>query len=402
MTSGRLRKFEAWALESYALRAVDLATFRIFYASFVLVAVVPIASWWPVMPRAFFNPPIGPAALFTAPPPPSVLLGVNALLSLFAAMLLVGWRTSVASAGTGLTLLALDSWAYSLGYIVHDILLVVTPLVLAFSAWGRARSVDAARRPSPARERAEAWPIALLALLVGFAMFTAGWAKATTGWLDPKLRCTYGFLVCNNRGAGRETWAMEWALGVDSDWFWKIADWLTVALELAFLAAAIHRRSFCLILAMASLFHLRALLLLDIQFAHNLIAFGAFVRYTEFPLFRTPIKSSPFPRSKSAVAFAATCAVGFAGTLGGRTAAEVLHIPLPEVAVWAGAVGGVAYIFWTLRGRKGHPRAHGLRGPISARRRGYPWWRAVSDQASREGDGRTNPPVAINELESAQ
>jgi hypothetical protein len=359
LTSSRLRTFEAWCLESYALRAADLAAFRVFYASFVLVAVVPTASWWPLMPRAFFNPPIGPAAIFTAPPPPSVLLGLNALLSLFAAMLLVGWRTGVASAGTSLSLLALDSWAYSPGYIVHDILLVVTPLVLGFSAWGRALSVDAARCPSPDREWAEAWPVALLALLVGFAMFTAGWAKATTGWLDPEFRCTYGFLLLNNRVTCRETWAMEWALRVDSDWFWKVVDWLAVAMELAFLPAAVHRRSFCLILAVASQFHLCVLLLFDIQFAPNILAYGAFVRYTEFPLLRIPVKPSPFPGPKPAIAFAAALAVGLAGTLEGRAVANVLHIPLNEVVVWSGAVVGAGYLFWTLsgRGRRVVPRS---------------------------------------------
>jgi HTTM domain len=346
MTTIRLRTFEARAIDSYGCRAADLAVFRILYASLVLVMVVPVATWLPLAPRAFFNPPIGPAALFTAPPPLSVVLGLNVLLSLFAAMLLVGWRTGVASAGTGLTLLALDSWAYSLGHITHDILMVVTPLVLGFSAWGRALSVDAARRRRPARERAEAWPIALLALLVGFAMFTAGWAKATTGWLDPELRCSYGHLVFNYLFTGRETWAAKLAVRVDSDWFWKVADWAAVALELAFLPAAVHRRPFCLILAVATLFHLWVLLLFDISFGANILVYGAFVRYTELPLFRTLGSVGPLSRPMAVIAFA----VGVVATLGGETPAVALHIPGDEVVVWAGAVVGTGYIFWTVWG----------------------------------------------------
>ncbi len=220
-----LRAIETGALTSYALKTGDLAIVRILYASFVLIQIVPVAAWLPLAPKAFFHPPLGPAALFTGTPPASVLLALNILLTLFLSLLLVGWRTGVASVGTGVTLLILNSWAYSLGKINHDIFLVLVPLVLAFSGWGRALSVDAQRRPAPESAEAEAWPVALLALLVGFAMFTAGWVKATTGWLDPEARATYGHLVQNYLFTGRETWAGAWALRIDSDWFWKPGDW---------------------------------------------------------------------------------------------------------------------------------------------------------------------------------
>ena len=177
--------FEARAIKSYALRGADLAIFRILYSSYILVAVLPVAIWLPHAPKAFFNPPISLAALFTSTPPPSVLFVLNLLLSLFASMLLVGWRTGVASAGTGLILLTLDSWAYSLGKINHDILLVITPLVLGFSSWGRSllrRRLHAAQPHLPGTGRSCSDRAASPAR--GVAMFTAGWAKAATGWLD--------------------------------------------------------------------------------------------------------------------------------------------------------------------------------------------------------------------------
>lgn len=352
MTSSAHQAFEARVVESYTLRPKDLAIFRILYASFVLVAVVPVAAWLPKAPQAFFNPPIGLAALFTSFATSGVLICLNLLLSLFAAMLLVGWKTGVASAGTGLTLLALNSWAYSLGKINHDILLVITPLVLGCSVWGRALSVDAVSRSPAAREREGSVPLALLALLVGFAMFTAGLAKVTTGWLDPEFRCTYGHLVVNYRFTGRETWAAKLALGVDWDWFWKLADWAPVFMELAFLPAAIHRRSFCLILAVASLFHLGVLLLFDIPFGVNLLAYGAFVRWTELPLLRTLSRvATHHSRPMTTFAFLAAFAVGLAATLGGRAANVALHFPLNSVVVWLGAAFGVGYIFSPFCGR---------------------------------------------------
>jgi hypothetical protein len=343
-----LRRSERRLIESYALSARDLAIYRMLYAAFVLVAVVPVAVWIPSAPRAFFNPPIGPAALFTNVPPSGVILGLNLLLTLFAALLFVGWRTTLASVGTGLTLLALDSWRYSLGKIDHDILLVVAPLVLGFAGWGRALSVDATRRSttdtSEARgTEAEAWPVALFALLVGFALFTSGWAKATTGWLNPDLKCTYGHLATNYLVTGRETWAAKLALPIQSDWFWKGADWATVALELAVLPAALRRRSFCLVLALVTIFHVGVMLLFDIPFRVNVIAYGAFVRYTDLPLLAS-LGARPLSRKGALAAFVAACACGLTGTLLGS---GLVGNSLDEVIVGIGGLMGIVYLLRT-------------------------------------------------------
>lgn len=133
MTIAGIGTLEERALNSYAYRLTDLAIFRVIYATYILAAIIPVATWISLTPKAFFYPPLGPAALFTATPPANVLIGLNVVLALFSAMLLVGWKTPVASAGTGVVLLLLESWTYSLGKISHDILLVVTPLVLGFS-----------------------------------------------------------------------------------------------------------------------------------------------------------------------------------------------------------------------------------------------------------------------------
>ncbi len=349
-----IRAFEERAVGSYSSPAGDVAIFRVLYAAFVLCNGIPIAAWLPLAPRAFFDPPIGPAALFTATPPAIVLLGLNLLLALFAAMLLVGWKTGLASTGTGLTLIALDSWAYSLGKINHDILFVVTPLVLGFSGWGRTLSIDGIRNPLLASERVVAWPLALLALIVGFAMFTAGWAKATTGWLNPQLQCTHGHFVYNYLQTGRETWAGHLALRIDSTWFWKMADWSTVTLELAFLPAAIHRRSFRLILAVASFFHLGVLLLFDIPFSGNIVVYGAFVSYTALPFFRTLSTSEHQSRAKAVrfLLFLVALTLGLVATLVGVSVSGALHIRFDELIVWTGAAVGLAYTFQMLCGRR--------------------------------------------------
>jgi Vitamin K-dependent gamma-carboxylase len=343
LTGSWLKRFETRVIESYALSARDLAIYRIVYAAFVLVAVVPVASWVPAAPRAFFNPPIGPAALFTHLPPASLMLGLNALLTLFAALLLVGWRTGLASAGTGLTLCLLDVWRYSLGKIDHDILLVLAPLVLGFSGWGRALSVDAAKQPAPegSHPNAEAWPVALFALLVAFAMFTSGWAKATTGWLNPKSLCTYGHLATNYLVTGRETWAAKIALSIHSPWIWKAADWATVALELAVLPAVVRRRSFCLVLAVATLFHVGVMLLFDISFRVNIIAYAAFVRFGRLPLWRPAVDADQLWRKAAPALLVVSGAWGLVGTFFG---AGLLRGPLDEIIVATGGLVGAVYL----------------------------------------------------------
>ena len=354
MTLGFLRVFERDAFASYGSKVVDLAIYRILYASFVLLGEVPVASWLPLAPKAFFYPPLGPAALFTGTPPASVLLALNVLLLIFVAMLIVGWRTTLASVGTGLTLMILKAWAYSLGKIDHDIFIVVVPLLLAFSGWGRAHSIDARYLPPPGNDPVAQLPLALLALVVGFAMFTAGWAKITSGWLDPSVHATYGHLVQNYFFTGRETVAGGMALQVDSGWFWKAGDWSAVALETGFLFAAVHRRALCVWMALATLFHLGVLLLFDIPFPTNPLTYAAFVGFTAVPAFRSlQLEGKASTRSWGLV-LAAAVALGSVAVLRGQSIAKALHLPLPDLIVWAGAAGGLWYLGWILLKRRAY------------------------------------------------
>jgi hypothetical protein len=105
-------------------------------------------------------------------------------------------------------------------------------------------------------------------LLIGMAMFTAGWAKLTTGWLQPSQRSTYGHLV------GFDTWAAKMLLGVQSGWFWKPLDWLVILMESGFLMAAFYRPAFRVVCASACLFHVAVWLLFDMRFHGNVIAYG--------------------------------------------------------------------------------------------------------------------------------
>ena len=198
------------------------------------------------------------------------------MVLVFAAVaLLFGWQTRVASFALAASIFAGNAWSYSFGKINHDILFIVVPLVMGFSGWGDALSVDATRRKGP--PRTNAWPLALLALLMGFAMFTAGWAKLKSGWLDPTSHATQGQLILNYFVQNRTDGLSSLALGVEAPWLWEMLDQSTVLLECALLPAALSRTAFRVNLALLTFFHVSVMLVLRIEFPANLLGYAAFV-----------------------------------------------------------------------------------------------------------------------------
>lgn len=357
-----IRAVDRWMFEGYRAAPVDLAVYRILYAAYGLLAVVPAALWVDRAPRAFFNPPPGPAALATGFPPAGMLLGLNLLLVLLLGLLLVGWRTAPVSLATGAVLLLIKTWEYADGKINHDHFLVLIPLLLAGSGWGRALSVDArgGGAPGPSR-RAPSWALALVAFVVGLSMFGAGALKLMTGWLDPAVHSTYGHLVVNNMGVGRSTWLSTWALAWDVPVLWEAADWSAALLEAAFLVAMLRQRAFHVGLALACWFHLGVWLLFSIVFSSNVLAYGAFVAWgpllARWPAARGRLERGWTPsRRTTALALGSAWAVGAAGVAAGEPLEYLLGLQLQELVLVIGAAGGAAYL---LRGlfRRGTRRS---------------------------------------------
>jgi hypothetical protein len=349
---GLTGRIDGWMFGAYRAAPADLALYRIGYAVYLLLAVVPTALWVDRAPRAFFSPPAGLAALARDYPPAGVLPALNLLLVALLVLLLAGWRTAWVSAGTGVVLLAIKTWEYAGGKINHDILLVLVPLLLAGSGWGRALGWDARRTAGadPLRPRAS-WPLALLAFVTAMAMFGAGALKLMTGWLDPATHATYGHLVVNDMGAGRGTWLSARALAWDAPLVWEAADWAATLLETGFVLALLRQRWMNAALALACIFHLSVWLLFDIVFSANVLAYGAFVAWTRV-VPRSAERIAAWTPSRR-VALAAGCAAGAAGLAGmaaGAPLEHVLGLQLQELLIVAGAAGGVAYLARRLAG----------------------------------------------------
>jgi hypothetical protein len=352
---------DRWMFGAYRAAPADLALYRILYAGFVLLAVVPAALWVDGAPRAFFNPPPGPAALAAAFPPAGTLLALNLLLVLLLGLLLVGWRTAPVSVATGAVLLAIKCWEYADGKINHDILLVLIPLLLAGSGWGRALSVDARRAAAPHPLRAEgSWPLALTAFVIGLSMFGAGALKLMTGWLDPATHSTYGHLIINNMGAGRSTWLSSHVLGWNAPLMWEAADWTAALLEAAFVLAMLRQRALHVALALICWFHLGVWLLFDIVFSANVMAYGAFVAWApllaRWPAVRSALVTGWTPSRRTTVLMlGGAWAVGLAGVAVGVPLEHRLGMQLQELVLIAGALGGTAYLARAVLGRRRAP-----------------------------------------------
>jgi hypothetical protein len=357
MTGNFIRSLDRWIFESYPARPADLAAYRILLALFLLFTRVPVAPWLAATPRAFFQPPLSLAAMFTEFPSESRLTLLNVVLALFICLLLIGWYTRIASVAVSVLLIVMNSWAYSLGKINHDILLTLSPLVLAFSGWGNAWSLDAVNALcKKAVDIPEgSWCLTLLALLIGICMFTAGWAKASTGWLDPTVHATYGHLVYNVHATGRETWAagvfLGWT-GSDSGWLWKMADWSAVLLELGFVLAVFHRQVFYFFLACAAVFHFAIWLLFDIGFGANLVCYAAFIPYAAvIPFLKARAaqivsRKTVVPQRVLAVGTLAAALTAASLAIGmGEPLDSLLQAPIYPVVLVVGFVVGIGYLF---------------------------------------------------------
>lgn len=345
-------RFDRWAFTEFALPVRSLALFRILFAGTLLLIVVPRGLSVHRLPEMFYHTPFSVAMFWTAPVSAEVMQALNLGLIVALAALLLGWRTRVASVSVCTLLVLLQSFMYATGKINHGhLLLTLVPGVLAWSSWGRDLSIDSrgSGESVPDLYR-EAWSISLLAFLVAVAMFTAGWPKLTTGWLDLSSQATNGHLMVSYVSAGHHTWAGALALRHFPAWLWECMDWATVLMECGFLLVLWNRRLFRLFCAVACLFHLGVLLIFDINFYGNLAAYAAFVDWQRLPV---PGLVRAFSRRCGRLLASVpplllltvvTATFACTGLFLRRSIVRMLEIPVSPVLITTGAVVAAVYI----------------------------------------------------------
>lgn len=270
-------KFDRW-VEGGPFTAADLGIYRILYALSALL-IAPDISWLGQYPDFMFNAPPGPLRLLSGFPSPTALVVLEVLRSITLLLLGIGLWTRYVSIAAALMLAITYGLTYCLGKVDHTILLVLPPLVLAFANWGDRFSVDSLRHEVRSPQQQRQWPLRLLALLIGWAFFVAALTKISTGWLSFSDQAARGYFVLGFLTEGRTYGLAEWVAAHDLRPAWELVDWLTVAFEFSLLVALPWWRSFRIALAVAAAFHLGVLLIMNIDFSHAVVAYGAFVSW---------------------------------------------------------------------------------------------------------------------------
>ena len=256
---------------------------RIFSALFILFFLIPGQgtshfSWLSSMPPDFYAPPPGPMMLFDQFPPLLVFQIIHTVIVISLIAMLAGYRTRWSSVIAGVSILLLQGFIFSVGKINHEILVAVVPILMAFSNWGERFSIDSFRKKN--RDIiTESWPLPLLAVIIGFMMFTAGFPKILGGWLDPSTQATYGHLLNQFFVKERQDLLSGFFVHLDSPIFWEFLDWATILFEVGFLISVYKIRWFRFFLGGAVLFHFSTMLTLNIAFLPNFLAYALFLNW---------------------------------------------------------------------------------------------------------------------------
>ncbi|MEX2601550.1 MAG: HTTM domain-containing protein [Balneolaceae bacterium] len=276
------QKLDNWIFGSFQVSSGGLGLYRIFVSLTILFFLVPspgIYGYLAGLPADFYSPAPGPMMLFDRFPPESILMFLHYLLLISLTSMLIGFQTRWSSLISGLLMFTLKGFIFSIGKINHDLLLSVVPILFAFSHWGGSFSVDSLRkRRTPLTSGTDyGWPLVLLGLFIGFMMFTAGFPKILGGWLDPGSQAAQGHFLNQVYQKGRTDLLAVTALHWNHGLFWEALDYATILFETGFLVAIFRPRTTRLFISIAVLFHFSTMMIMNISFLFNFIAYAAFL-----------------------------------------------------------------------------------------------------------------------------
>lgn len=347
-----LEKFDKWVQEG-PFTPVDLGIYRVLY-SFSALLILPGIQWLSEYPDSMFTAPPGPFLLLSGFPSLTMLVALELLRSLALVLLGLGVWTKWVSIAVAVLELITYGLHFSLGKVGHTILMVLTPLILAFARWGDRISLDALRRkrePAPTPQ----WPLRFLALAIGLAFFEAAAIKFGTGWLSFSGQAVRGHFFENFIFLKDEqmTGLADAAANFQVLPVWEVLDWLTVIIEFAIIAAVPWWRAFRIALSVLTVFHLGVFLLMDIIFTQNLIVYAAFVSWgacvsrapSISPLNDRLCASRQRAVGRTTVAILVLAALGVgAGAWYLTTSTAVLTEMVDVLFVLGGAVIGIVYL----------------------------------------------------------
>lgn len=283
-------------VQTYPASERGLSLFRIVFAlAFILFLAHPRFLWAIGYPDIFWKPPL-PLSLFDCFgslqfglvcgfPPSWLVVVMEGLLALSAVLLLFGYRTFYTSILFSGIFIILNTFRYSFGKIDHEIMLVITPAIMAFSGWGSYYSLDAQRQTTQRQaNKHRTYPsycLLFLALSLSVGFLSAGLPKAIS-WVDFDLSTS-----------GVRNWVVRsYFVGGDTDWLapvfaytsnvylWEAIDYAGVFFELGMAISVLHGSLFKRFVVLAVFFHLTNFLMLEIGFTLFFPVYAAFLPWT--------------------------------------------------------------------------------------------------------------------------
>ena len=309
------QQIDRFVFHAYRTPTQALGLFRVAYAlSMLLIYGVARMSWIADGPDFMFSPPKWSPVNFLMDSFPSVyfLEGLRVVVTLLYVALLFGYRTRWTSLGIGLVMILIMNLQFSFGKIGHDrVFIYWLPLIMSFSNWGEAYSLDVRRRGPRARPDADAWPLALLALMFAFAMFTAALPKIFTGWLDLQTHAVRSHQYYHYAFLEKRDLMVAFFGRLEAGWFWELSDWGGVLLEISAPLVILRRRWFQPYLIVCIFFHLLNALMFGItSFYANIFLYLLFLNFQ--PLVRhVPAARANRWLTWPAFAVVAVAAVGY-------------------------------------------------------------------------------------------
>jgi len=276
-----LKKLDYWIFDSYKISPRDQSIYRIVYSLFILLVFgVPNWTWLSNISDVLYDPPrYSLAALFSSFPSYNFLLLLGLIISVLYVLLLFGYKTKIVSILIAIIYILGNSFMYSRSKIDHnDLLLIITPLIMAFSNWGNYYSIDS--KISQIKNKISYWPISLLSLTIGFAFFTAGIPKLLGGWLILKTHAVKGTFYGYFYSKGYQSYLAPYFTDIENDIFWELFDYCVVFIEVSFLIVVFIPLFFRFYIFIAVIFHLLNLLILNINFVHNIATYALYFNYS--------------------------------------------------------------------------------------------------------------------------
>jgi len=275
-----VNKLDNWIFNTFKVTPEGLALSRIFSALFILFFLIPGSgaqhfAYLSSMPADFYKPPPGPMMILDEFPPLYLFQAVHTVIIISLVAVFLGYYTKWASITAGLSILVLQGFIFSIGKVNHELLIALVPLVMAYSNWGARYSIDSIRGKTGLK--VESWPLTLLALFIGFMMFTAGFPKILGGWLDPSTQAVQGHLYNQFFVRERDAFLASYFVQFENVLFWEFLDWATIFFEVGFLIAVIRAKWFKVFVCVAVFFHFSTMMMLNIAFLPNFLAYALFL-----------------------------------------------------------------------------------------------------------------------------